>query len=183
MNKSILTLLYVIVSILCLVVTILSLAYVGFRIYDHNYGEFAEEIENFRIDELSEYEILNKELASGTSTSNRYTSGTSTGAPNASKYEDSDNVEYSCKKFIGIASIHATKAENTVLTLNIESELLSGVGKLVVICDDEILEYIDFNETRTLVYEVRGEHIYSVKMMCEDAQVRVKISRTFEPLP
>ena len=176
MNKSSSILFYIIVTILCL-------AYVGFNFYDSNFGKKAEELENFKIDELTEYEILNKELSSGRFSSTKYTNGTSTGAPSATKFEDSDNVEISYKEYVGISRISATKAKNTVLSLNIESELLSGVGKLVVICDDEILEYIDFNETRTLVYEVRGEHIYSVKMMCEDAQVKVKVSRSFEPLP
>ena len=153
------------------------------RLYDDFFGKKAELIKNFRIDDLTESEIINKEFGRGYVASTRYTNNSETGVPNTLDHIDSDNVETSYKKFIGIETVSATKVKNSVLKLDIESELTEGVGKIVVICDNEIVEYLEFNESRTLTYEVRGEHIYSVKILCESAKINIKVSRSFEPLP
>ena len=82
-----------------------------------------------------------------------------------------------CKKITGILRVSATKVSDCTLTINISSKLLSGNAKIVVICDDEIINYIEFDQEITLTYDVKGEHIYSVKILAEEAKLEISVKR------
>ena len=43
--------------------------------------------------------------------------------------------------------------------------------------DDEILEYIEFGQEKILTYNVIGEHIYSVKILAEEAELEISVER------
>ena len=97
---------------------------------------------------------------------------------NASKYEDSDRVKFSCEKITGIKTVSVTKVEDQTLELKISSGLSDGMAKIAVIRDDLILEYIDFGEEIILSYNVAGEHTYRVKILCEDAKLEITVERS-----
>lgn len=137
------------------------------------------DLEDFSIKELSDEDIVNGEKSRSYQTSNEYAAGTRSGVTNASKYVDSDSVNFSCREIVGVKTVSATKAENCTLKLTISSSLNDGFARIVVIRDDEIAEYVGFGEKTTLTYEVSGEHIYRVKILCEDAKLEIKVERSF----
>ena len=51
---------------------------------------------------------------------------------------------------------------------------------MVIICDDEILEYVEFGQDKVLTYTVSGEHIYSVKILCENAELEIDGTREIQ---
>ena len=160
----------------CIGVSILLAIIVLVNVIDHS-TKVSKELEDFSIDRLSSEDISNNEYASVFAVSRKYESGTRTGANGASKYEDTDRIDFKCKKMTGIMRVSATKSSNCTLTINVSSKLLSGKAKIVVICDDEILEYVDFGQEKTLTYDVIGEHIYSVKILAEEAELEIIVER------
>ena len=161
---------------MCIVLSVLLAIIVLVNVIDHS-TKVSKELEDFSIDRLSSEDISNNEYASVFAVSRKYESGTRTGANGASKYEDTDKIEFKCKKMTGIMRVSATKASNCTLTINVSSKLLSGKAKIVVICDDEILDYIEFDQERTLTYDVIGEHVYSVKILAEEAKLEIAVER------
>ncbi len=134
--------------------------------------------EDFSIDSLSDEEIIHKQNATTFASSIKYNKGEKTGVVGASKYEDSDKVEFSCKKINGIKRISATKvAEGSTLTLRISSTLKSGNAKIVIISKEQIVEYIEFGEDVTLTYEADSECIFYVKILAEDAELKITVER------
>lgn len=89
-----------------------------------------------------------------------------------------DLYEFSAKKVSGIMTLSATHVKDSALTLNIDSDLNEGEMKIVVIRDNEILEYVSVGESVQLQYDVSGEHTYCVKMIAKDANMSVSVSRT-----
>lgn len=134
-------------------------------------------LDNFAIDNLSLEDIIYKEFSSTFASSRKYESGTKTGVDGASKYEDSDRIEFRCKKMTGIKRVSVTKVSDCTLTISISSKLSSGNARIVVICDDEILEYVEFGQKKTLTYDVTGEHIYFVKILAEEAELEIAVER------
>ena len=134
--------------------------------------------EAFSIDNLSDEDIIHKQNATTFASSIKYNKGEKTGVVGASKYEDSDKVEFGCKKITGIKRISATKvAEGSTLTLKISSTLTSGKAKIVIISKEEIVEYIEFGRDLTLTYEVDSECIFYVKILAEDAELKITVER------
>jgi protein phosphatase len=117
---------------------------------------------------VTEEEIINYKIhrAYRTKTKNY---GDRTGAD---KYADKDyaNNFISTHEITGIYVISTTKAVDCTLELNVSSELTGGRAKIVVIRDNEIVEYLDFGDGKQLVYDVKGEHLYVVKLVCEKAK-------------
>lgn len=140
-------------------------------------SDLSNRLENFSIANLSTEDIVNEDFSSTFALSRKYESGTKTGVDGASKYEDSDKSEFKCKKVTGIKRVSATKASDCTLKLNISSKLISGNAKIVIICDDEILDYVNLGQTETFTYDVVGEHIYSVKLLAEEAELEITIER------
>lgn len=160
----------------CIGVSILLAILVLVAVFDHS-TNVSKALEDFSIDNLSSEEISTSEYSSVFAVSRKYKSGTRTGVDGASKYEDTDRIDFKCKKITGISRISATKASDCTLTINVSSKLLSGNAKIVVICDDEILEYVDFGQEKTLTYDVIGEHIYSVKILAEESELEIIVER------
>ena len=161
---------------MCIVLSVLLTIIVLVNVIDHS-TKVSKELEDFSIDSLSSEDIINDESASVFAVSRKYKSGTKTGVDGASKYEDSDRVQFKCKKMTGIMRVSATKVSDCTLTIDVSSEISSGNAKIVVICDDEILDYIEFGQEKTLTYEVIGEHIYSVKILAEEAELEITVER------
>ncbi len=83
----------------------------------------------------------------------------------------------STKEMTGIYAVSSAKAVDCTLELNISAKLNGGKAKIVVIRDNEIVEYLDFGGDVQRVYEVQGEHLYVVKLVCEQAAVEVTVTR------
>ena len=160
----------------CIGVSVLLTIIVLVTVFDHS-TDVSKALEDFSIDSLSSEDISKNEYASVFAVSRKYKSGTKTGVDGASKYEDTDKIEFKCKKITGIKRVSATKVSDCTLTINVSSKLLSGNAKIVVVCDDEILDYIEFGQEKTLTYDVIGEHIYSVKMLAEEAELEISVER------
>ena len=159
-------------AVICVIITIVVIANVISLS-----SNVSKELENFSIDNLSAEDIINKEFSSTFASSSKYQGGTETGVDGASKYVDSDRIEFKCKKTTGINCVSATKVTDGTLTINISSKLSSGNAKFVIIRDKEILEYIDFGQDKTLIYDVKGEHIYYVKILAEEAELSISVER------
>ena len=160
----------------CIGVFVLLTIIVLVNVIDHS-TNVSKELEDFSIDSLSSEDISSNEYASVFAASRKYKSGTRTGVDGASKYEDTDKIDFKCKKITGISRVSATKVSDCTLTINVSSKLLSGNAKIVVICDDEILEYIEFGQEKILTYNVIGEHIYSIKILAEEAELEISVER------
>jgi hypothetical protein len=132
-------------------------------------------LDEFSLDTVTEEEIINYKIhrAYRTKTKNY---GDRTGAD---KYADKDyaNNFISTHEITGIYVISTTKAVDCTLELNVSSELTGGRAKIVVIRDNEIVEYLDFGDGKQLVYDVKGEHLYVVKLVCEKAALEVTVNR------
>ncbi|MBR3876400.1 MAG: hypothetical protein IKJ25_06485 [Clostridia bacterium] len=146
------------------------------NVIEHS-SNISKELESFSINNLTSEDIVEKEVSSIFAVSRKYDSNTKTGVDGASKYEDTDHINFKCKRITGINRISATKVKDCTLTLNISSTLSSGNAKIVVICDNEILEYVEFGQDKALTYTVSGEHIYSVKILCEEAELEIDVTR------
>lgn len=161
--------------IACIIAFVLIITIIV-SVIDHS-TNVSKALEDFSIDSLSTQEIASEEFSSAFALSRKYESGTRTGVDGASKYEDSDKSEFKCKKVTGIKRISATKALDCRLIINISSRLISGNAKIVIICDGEILDYVEFGQDKTLTYDVTGEHIYSVKILAEEAELEISVAR------
>lgn len=139
----------------------------------------ALDLDDFSIDNLTDEQIITETKSQEILSSTKYQNNTSSGASSISSL-DSDKIQFSCKKINGISKVSVTKAKDCNLILTISSELLSGRAKIVVIRDDLILDYVDFNESVELTYSVTGEHIFTIKILCEEAELTIAVSRTFD---
>ena len=103
--------------------------------------------------------------------------GKSTGVGGRFEKVDCDKSTMTVKKITGVCVRSATKIKDSTLHLTIESTLNSGEMKIVVIRDEEIIEYLEVGQTHNLVYDVEGEHIYYVKFLCVEANTEVSVLR------
>lgn len=170
-NKTIKWLLYLGIVLFALMTIVMLINFISTS------SSVSKQLEDFSINSLSTEDIINNETSSVIASSRRYESNTRTGVDGASKYEDSDLVGFKCKKITGIKRISATKVSDCTLILNISSTLLSGTAQIVIICDDEILDYVEFGQTEMFTYDVVGEHIYSVKILAEEAELEIAVER------
>ena len=164
------------INILCVIAVILVIV-VGILYVVGILSSVSSKLKDFSIDKLSTEDIIHKEISTVVGSSINYESDTRTGFDGASKYEDSDRVEFKCDKITGIKRISATKVSDCTLTISISSKLSSGKAKIVVICDNEILEYVDVGQDLSFTYKITGEHFYSVKVLCEDAALEIAVNR------
>lgn len=134
-------------------------------------------LDNFVIEGLTSDDMINIERNEVKNAKSVYEKGTSSGAPNASRYEDSDRVQFTCDEISGIKTVSVTKAENCELTFTVNSTLYSGKAKIIVIRDDKIVERLDFNESKAVTFSVLGESIFKVKILCESAKLDVEVLR------
>ena len=150
------------------------------EIIDEIKNEHRIDLKNFSLDTVTEEDIIKGERSSSFMSSTKNTSGSATGDSNASDNADVDKIVYSCKSITGICTMHSAKVTDSTLTFNISSTLSAGKAKMVIICDDQILEYIELGENKTFVFDEPGEHIYDVKLLGESAELEIQITRTIE---
>ncbi len=90
---------------------------------------------------------------------------------------DKTRTSFSSKKINGVATVSTTKVENATLELEIESTHNSGKMKIAIVMDEEIVEYVEVGEKVSLSYNVTGKHFYKVKIVCENANMSIKVVR------
>ena len=169
MNKTVKTVLIPFVIIVALV------AFIVIRVIMLS-NSFDEE--GFKISELTEEEIVNEPDYCRARMSKLQASGYDSGVKNDRFEEvDLDRVTYSSKRITGINTVSATRIKDATLKLYIDSELVSGNGKIVIVQDDKILEYLEFGEHKEFFVTVEGEHHVYVKILCEIAEVDVTVER------
>ena len=139
--------------------------------------------DNFKIEELTEEQIAKIPSCGYGFWSRKQTRGGKSGI-GGSQYKYSDNdVDYcrhSMGKKTGITTFVATEAEDTILTLDIKSEIGGGIAKVVIVRDGKVIETFDYGESRTFTYTVEGESIFYVKGLFEKAEdVVIEVSRSF----
>ena len=115
-------------------------------------------IDEFSLDTVTEEEIINYDIARS--------------------YRTKTKKDFiSSKEITGIRVVSSAKAVDCTLELNVSSKINGGRAKIVIIRDNEIVEYLDFGTDVQRVYEVQGEHLYVVKIVCEKAAVEVNVTR------
>lgn len=104
--------------------------------------------------------------------------GSSTGVTDGDLSEaDRDTYILSADEITGTKTISATLVKDATLSLSVDSKLLSGKLKIVVIMDERIVEYVDVNSKCKLTYTVAGEHLIYVKILGEKAQMEINVTR------
>ena len=79
------------------------------NVIEHS-SNVSKELEDFSINNLTSEDIVEKEVASIFALQRRYDSNTKTGVDGASKYEDTDHINFKCKKITGINRMTITPA-------------------------------------------------------------------------
>ena len=130
----------------------------------------------FSIETISDYDIVNVNRFTSFR-SHRESSGSSTGAPKGTQYSDADKAIFKCENIFGVMTVSATKAQNCTLVLNITTEINVGTAQIVIVRDDEVIERLDFGGNATRSYNVEGEHIFRVKVLAENAEIKITVER------
>ena len=136
-------------------------------------------LEQFSIDAVNENQIV--EIASYARSKGRFQrKGANTGM--GGKYDSYDATEslYISESITGILTVSATKIIEGNLTLDIVSTLNSGEMTIVIVKNDNILEFINTNENVIKTYSVTEESEFYVKILCETANMEIKVTRSFD---
>lgn len=141
-------------------------------------GEPDLDLKTFSIETVTDEQIIGISSNYRSYLASQKYSGTDTDISNA-RYEDCDKTKctLSAKKINGIQTVSATRAQDCVLTLDIESSLDAGEMKIAVVMDGEILEYVPVGGSAHFVYNVTGEHYYYVKIIAENAEMSISVNR------
>ena len=115
----------------------------------------AFELDGFTIDTPTEEQIIKLRGHARNYIIENKKSGNRTGVDKWSDF-DYDKYYFSARKSNGLMTISSTKATDCILNFSISSTLESGKMKIVIIKDEEILEYIDLNKEVNLSYSVEG---------------------------
>ena len=140
------------------------------------------EIDNFRIEELTEEQITKIPEYRRSYHNKEHHCGSGSGFIKV-KYNDYDydHTRISYKKITGISLFSATQAKDTTLTLDIKSKLGTGTAKLLIIRDGEIIETFECGEDKLFVFEVEGESVFYVKGLFENAEdFEINVWRAFD---
>ena len=139
------------------------------------------DLDNFSLETLTDEQIVLIEKQYKAYRYNSSKKGGDTDVDNF-RYEDydRDKLSFSAKKITGIHPIQATKVTDGTLRVNIETKLNSGEMKIVVIRDDEILEYLEVGRPLELNYSAEGEHTYYIKLLCKEANMSVTVTREIQ---
>ena len=156
----------------------------GFVIYRMitNFNSLNEKLKDFSFDTVTDEDVVEKTFARLYKSSEKY-SGGSSGA-NLMGYQnvDRDRCKLTSEKVKGLYVASASKVVDAKLVLNISSEIHAGKGKIAIIQDDKILEYVDFGTSVTREYDVVGESLILVKIVCEDAKIDLTVTREISQL-
>ena len=108
-----------------------------------------------------------------------HSSGMSSGADyTLYRREDHDRFSRTAEIDHGFDVVSASKVINGHLTLKIHSSLEAGEGKIAIIQDNKVIEYLPFGANVTREYDVKGESLFLVKTVCDNAKISIKIERT-----
>ena len=158
----------------------------GFVIYRMitNFNSLDEKLKDFSFDTVTDEDVVEKNFSSIYKSHIEHTSSGSSGAHlmGYEKSADSNRVRMVAESVKGFKVFSASKVVDAKLVLNISSEIHAGKGKIAIIQDDKILEYIDFGTTVTREYDVVGESLILVKIVCEDAKIDLTVTREFSQL-
>ena len=156
----------------------------GFVIYRMitNIGYTNEQLKDFSFETVTDEDVVEKTIAKLYGSYSKR-SGKDSGA-HLMGYQDvdRDRCTLSAAKAEGFYVASASKVVDAKLVLNISSEIHAGKGKIAIIQDDKILEYIDFGTPVTREYDVVGESLILVKIVCEDAKIDLTVTREFSQL-
>lgn len=160
---------------------VVNFAFIVFPLIGSWQGNDDIDIDNFKIEELTDDQIVN----SGTYQSwfgHQSNTGGGSGLDHIGDREyDCDRCERSAKLAKGIILVSCSLVKDERLTINISSKLISGNMKIVIIEDQSrIVEYAEVGKSITLNYDVVGEHRYDVKVLCEEAEFEIVVERSFE---
>ena len=160
-----------------LVFAILIILFVIWRMLTAS-SEIDKMLEGFSVETVTDSEVADKVLYSAHSSWHSY-SGKGSGV-DSNRYDDVDRdiCEYSIGELKGFLVASASNAENAKLTLKIMSKMEAGAGKIAIIKDGAVLEYVEFGVDVTREYDVSGKSLFLVKAICDEAKIELTVERT-----
>ena len=170
------------IIVACIMAIMLFVAGIGELVNPADeFGVEKLDLSNFSLEKITDEQIISIDSQYRAYRYKSSRKGSETGVDNR-RYEDydRDQLSFSAKKITGIHPIQATKVTDGTLRVNIESKLNSGEMKIVVIRDDEILEYLEVGRPLELNYSAEGEHTYYIKLLCKEANMSVTVTREIQ---
>ena len=140
------------------------------------------DLENFSISDLSEDQIVNtvSQFRGGWTTSHKY--GEQSGVQTKRYFgSDRDGVDISHKKATGITTVCSTRIENATVRITVDAEVVSGEMRMVVVDSEGALEWIELKDHFVLEFSADETKEYYIKILCEDANIRLNIAREVIP--
>ena len=168
---------FIVVSILMAIM--LASALISNHITGYNQtDDFGIDLKNFSISELTDQQIISVSARSSSYMGGGSKTGESTGVEGFHYSDvDKDSVRRFAKKIVGLTTLMTAKVVSGTVTFNIDAELASGVAEIVVIKDNEIVDRAPLGDM-VLTYEVSEESVFYVKLLCEDAKIDIRITRS-----
>ena len=160
-----------------IIVTAVVLAFVYWRIQTIS-SQVDKDLQGFSLSTVTDDDVVNKITHSAHRVRDHY-SGMSSGADyTLYRREDHDRFSRTAEIDHGFDVVSASKVINGHLTLKIHSSLEAGEGKIAIIQDNKVIEYLPFGANVTREYDVKGESLFLVKTVCDNAKISIKIERT-----
>ena len=149
--------------------------------FNANHEKVTSALEGLSISDLSDEEVV--QTSAYTSYKSRNSTSGSESGIKSNKYKDidKDRSSFKCESIKGFKSISASQAEQATVELHITSSISSGEGKIAIIKNDQVVEYISFGENVVRSYEITEESLLIVKIICVDAKVDITVNRTITP--
>lgn len=160
-----------------IIVTAAVLAFVYWRIQTIS-SQVDKDLQGFSLATITDDDVVNKTTHSAHRGRDTY-SGSSSGADSfIYRREDHDRFARTVEVDRGFSVVSASKVNNGKLILKITSSIECGEGKIAIIQDNKVVEYLDFGSNVTREYEVMGESLFLVKTVCDNAKISIKVERT-----
>ena len=174
MNKNRFAVIAAIISFTLIVCLIVSTTIYRMKTFSDSVNEALQE---FSLDTVTDEEVVEKVVATMDKSRQRC-SGEASGAHFMGYRKfDYDRCQYTIEKIRGFYVVSASNVENAKIKLKISSNIYDGKGKIAIIQDKTLVEYIDFGASVTREYEVTGESLFLVKIICEDAKIDLTVER------
>jgi len=156
------------------VIFIIVIIYIIFRLLDST-----ERASNFRIDEMSDSEIINiPSDYSGFLGGKNYSGEQSLGFDDRRyKEADYDKITRQYQSMSGMTILSATRARNCTVDYTINAELTKGRIRIVVIIDNKIVEDFSSGGEYKRSYCLEGTKNIIIKLLAEEAQFKVTVER------
>ena len=165
---------------LFIIATLVALIFVFWQ-FNSSSSQVDNDLAGFSVATVTDEEVVNKTTRSSQNGRDVY-SGNSSGA-NSILYstEDRDRFSRTVEKERGFSVVSASRVIDGKLTLKINSIIESGEGKIAIIQDNKVIEYLDFGANVTREYNVTGESLFLVKTICDNAKINIIVERTISP--